>query len=75
MNEDLKPCPFCGADAKLFELPGYKSFYLSCGNNECLMKPSRSCDSRLFAMECWNKRAIEEALIHEMRILEELNDR
>ena len=33
MSEKVKPCPFCGSEAELFESPGV--YFVECSNPKC----------------------------------------
>lgn len=57
MNEELKPCPFCGSKAFITRFEqGVDAYYVVCGNPECaagigLEKPEAE------AIAAWNARA------------------
>lgn len=60
MNEQLKPCPFCGCDAKTIvdaKLIGKSEHrvYVACGNRDCIM----TRDFGGFTPEQWNTRPTE----------------
>lgn len=66
MNE-LKPCPFCGGDAKLVRreqkygfYPSGGTYYIHCKN--CLMTTQPRCKKE-YVIEAWNRRA-DNAEIH-----------
>lgn len=58
---DLKPCPFCGADAKVIYLsPEYcknepERYFVSCMNRDCGIHGRRAYTEH-GAIEKWNKR-------------------
>lgn len=55
---DLKPCPFCGGKAYMFDTSGvfpFTQFRVIC-NNSCCMQSGFS-DTREEAAEKWNRRA------------------
>ena len=54
MNEErLKPCPFCGGEARV---TGYKSFWIVC--KECLSE-STVFDTKNEAIKAWNRRTCD----------------
>ena len=60
MNEELKPCPFCGSKAKT-DLSDFGSAMVYCGAEdngvECPVNPETGFhDSRESAIAAWNKR-------------------
>lgn len=72
MSEELKPCPFCGSDAKVnYENPRYPTkwkYQAECGNYECRATGAYGA-SDYEASESWNTRtavnshkALKEAL-------------
>ena len=62
--EQLKKCPFCGGEAKLY---GYTAFWVCCENEECNVD-SDVYESREKAITTWNTRKPIE------RILERLEE-
>ena len=52
----LKPCPFCGLDAKICH--GHSHYYARCTNQECLVKTRRYLDVKE-AIIAWNRRVKE----------------
>lgn len=59
MNDELKPCPFCGGEAKIKR---YDSFlvYIKCGNSECFVSSETVfCRSIERAIHIWNTRPNE----------------
>ncbi len=49
---ELLPCPFCGSKAKTPRTAiGIEGEYVSCSNKDC------PCESYLFLIHQWNKRA------------------
>ena len=53
MKEYLKPCPFCGSEAELFESPGV--YFVECSNPKC--NYPNNWNTREEAVAAWNKRA------------------
>jgi AbrB family looped-hinge helix DNA binding protein len=55
VNEELKPCPFCGSPAELY---GEEDMiWAICSNNNCCMAyPVAKFDEPEDATEAWNKR-------------------
>lgn len=49
----LKPCPFCGSDAKMCH--GHSHYYARCTNPECLVRTRRYSDVTE-AIKAWNRR-------------------
>ncbi len=68
MGEELKPCPFCGGEAKLRIFPdeqvdGYNNYWVEC-DGFCTTYPSTACHhEESIAVEEWNTRqASDEAV-------------
>lgn len=66
MPEKLKPCPFCGGEAKLVKISdkmgnllimGYKA---KCSNCRCSPRPNNYTGNKQEAIEEWNRRAKDE---------------
>lgn len=55
----LKPCPFCGKDAKLYKPSRIaKLFVVGCVNEDCgVMVESKFGKTKEEAIAAWNKRA------------------
>lgn len=66
MDNKLKPCPFCGGNARVFEHSGSinkrRLYRVGCNNNNCAIKPySREFYSDLETQICdWNRRVNNE---------------
>jgi Lar family restriction alleviation protein len=55
-KEELKPCPFCGTEARL--ISGTEDHYVVCRNNDCAAAlVARSFSSEEEAIAAWNRRA------------------
>ena len=57
---DLKPCPFCGEEAKVGFYnngEGHADYYVECSNDRCDVAPSVSDSSIAYANKYWNTRA------------------
>lgn len=50
MNDELKPCPFCGQPAVLDE-----DGQVTCNNEDCIMWP------RFYSLQQWQTRPVEDA--------------
>lgn len=56
MTDELKPCPFCGGEAKI-ERYDSSLTYVKCANSKCPVDPcTMSCRSREQAIKIWNTR-------------------
>lgn len=57
---ELKPCPFCGAPAKVETITDIfhrTTFMAVCGNDDCWCHPaSDPCEIRSEAVDAWNRR-------------------
>ena len=58
---ELKPCPFCGADAEKASYKNYKAevYYIRCSNNECRCAETKHYWNEDDAVKAWNRRASE----------------
>lgn len=60
-QEALKPCPFCGGEARQGKLGGYPySFFVQCSSLACPCDVS-NFDAPEKAVQYWNTRALTEA--------------
>lgn len=57
MREELKPCPFCGCEAKIIQFLG--SYTIHCSKCGGMTDPYRS-RTREKAIEAWNRRTKDE---------------
>lgn len=62
LTDKLKPCPFCGEDAKVYEIPSIfrnsPFFGILCGSDDCIaLTMSADYQTEQEAMKAWNKRA------------------
>ena len=56
----LKPCPFCGAEAKISKEKQYRAnpYYVICINTECdCYAMTQRFATPYLAMKAWNRRA------------------
>ena len=68
MSEELKPCPFCGGEATLFQIKcithsngGAGMFQVKCVNLQCNVSPKTMYESsKDEAIVAWNRRANDE---------------
>lgn len=64
--DELKPCPFCGGEAKLHQTTygnNIAAYVVWCGNRNCDVSPTtRYRRFRKEAIEAWNRRAEDEEL-------------
>ena len=56
MNEELKPCPFCGSEA-MFEADG-EIGWICCSNKDCPAWDTKIFETTDEAIEAWNRRYI-----------------
>lgn len=64
---ELKPCPFCGADAELLDVRKFLvvskfsyifTYSVKCSNKECGVKPyTKYSSTEEEAIRAWNRRA------------------
>lgn len=66
MDEELKPCPFCGKPGTVF------GGWFGCSNRDCLVEAGRYGDGGHEAIPAWNTRPIEDALNAELAQQNEL---
>lgn len=63
---DLKPCPFCGGEAEIWEDKVFRTFVPQC--KECTAQHGRYT-SRERAVDAWNTRKPMEAVVAELEKL------
>lgn len=54
MSETLKPCPFCGSEAKIVHF-SQDACYVKCENYDC-MAGQKVYDTKADAIAAWNNR-------------------
>ena len=57
MKEELKPCPFCGGEAKIIEdrhLSGQPYYWICC--SKCKIEQGKTYSSKYYATHVWNTR-------------------
>ena len=65
MKIELKPCPFCGGEARLeYVLTGYRKYYVYCSNFDCgvrtkFVEVSGDYAAKEKAATIWNRRESE----------------
>lgn len=59
MSEELKPCPFCGGEARIIAKPYEPKVFVGCDDDTCLGFSGLGWlyDSEKEATEAWNRRA------------------
>ena len=59
MRKELKPCPFCGEEARIRVEPCTKGvvFFAECGNRFCNVHPKVCACTSDVAAKIWNHRA------------------
>lgn len=62
MSEKLKPCPFCGCDAKIKSygvIRPYVHYWVVCGSRSCQAHYMNEItyNEKEHAIEAWNRRA------------------
>ena len=55
MNEELKPCPFCGGKAELLKLD-VSEYFVHCPNPNCFIGQDLLYRSKKTAIKKWNRR-------------------
>lgn len=56
MEETLRPCPFCGAEAEIVR-NGSGSYFVRCTNKQCAAKTRLYHENENGARLAWNRRA------------------
>jgi hypothetical protein len=70
MDNNLKPCPFCGSDAELITKHKALAYFIECSNTMCTA--SERADTAEEVFTSWNTRPIEDALRAEINALNTL---
>ena len=65
----LKPCPFCGGEARLQSLPERFPSYVDCSECDCALEPS-DYQSDADAIAAWNTRTPDPELLAARRTIE-----
>ena len=52
----LKPCPFCGGEAKLLSINGIEETYYFVHCTKCSIEQRAEIESAFYAAEQWNHR-------------------
>lgn len=61
MSEELKPCPFCGGEAKVIKIPrGDRKYVAICENDLCMASVGNFSCTREDAVRKWNRRVTDE---------------
>lgn len=55
MEETLRPCPFCGAEAELVRNSG-GNYFARCTNRQCAAKTRLYHENENGAIAAWNRR-------------------
>lgn len=55
MSEDLKPCPFCGLEAEIYEPFATSFWFVSCSNVDMCGTCGPDRETRSAAIEAWNR--------------------
>ena len=74
MTDRLKPCPFCGGDAEVFQVstPTYEEFVVTCKNRNCCAFYIGYGDVGLYpteqkAIEAWNTRKPMDRVVEQLK--------
>ena len=61
MENELKPCPFCGGDAIIDYGMGINKYWVLCDNEKCGLRPMTDAyANKSVAKKVWNRRATDE---------------
>lgn len=58
MNDQLKPCPFCGSTAELLHTKTW-DYFVRCTDKGCAARTRQYHENNVGAVDAWNKRAKE----------------
>ena len=70
-NDELKPCPFCGGTSVILDEPIHEDSYAVICNTKCGAIGPEDEDGEK-AIEFWNTRPLEDALLKRVKELEDL---
>lgn len=62
MSDDLKPCPFCGAQPRISRDPDHNAFDIWCDATACGGCPNTGYGDLAEVSAAWNTRPVEDAL-------------
>lgn len=57
MGGEVRPCPFCGGQARMDYIDYSGDWFLRCGNHDCEVWPFIWRKDRQEAIDAWNRRA------------------
>lgn len=68
----LKPCPFCGGEAKINRMPHLWEYSVQCNDVDCIVHPeTEGYEKREEAIEAWNTRKPMERIAEQLEVLRE----
>lgn len=63
----LKPCPFCGGEAKINRMPHLWEYSVQCNNVDCIVHPeTEGYEKGEEAIEAWNTRKPMERIVEQL---------
>lgn len=76
MSEELKPCPFCGGEARIIAKPYEPKVCVGCDDDTCLGFSGLGWlyDSEKEATEAWNSRAERTCNVESSHVEQEIGD-
>lgn len=57
MSEELRPCPFCGGEAAIYEPLATSFWFVRCSDGDTCSTCGPDRETRSAAIEAWNTRA------------------